>query len=56
MLGCAILLFIINHNTYFRFSEIHISQGSVVTYVRCGTIFKYEFVVNLPLSLLVKEL
>jgi len=32
-----------------------ISQGSVVTQLRCGGIFKYEFVANLPLSLPVKE-
>ena len=34
---------------------IHISQGSVATYLRCGGIFKYELVANLPVSLLVKE-
>ena len=58
MLGCAILWFIINHNAYFRLlpvSDIHISQGSVATYLRCGRIFKYEFVANLPVSLSVKE-
>ena len=32
-----------------QFSDIHISQGSVATYLRCGGIFKYEFVANLPL-------
>jgi len=37
-------------------SDIHISQGSVATYLRCGGIFKYEFVANLPVSLSVKEL
>ena len=58
MLGCAILWFIINHNAYFRllqFSNIHISQGSVATYLRRGGMFKYEFVANLPMSLPVKE-
>ena len=33
-----------------------ISQGSVATYLRCGVIFRYEFVANLSLSLPVKEL
>ena len=32
------------------------SQGSVATYFRCGGMFKYVFVENLPLSLSVKEL
>ena len=32
-----------------------ISQGSVATYLRCGGIFKYEFVANFPVSLAVKE-
>jgi len=38
-----------------QFSDIHISQGSVATCLRCGGIFKYEFVANLPVSLSVKE-
>ena len=37
------------------FSDIPISQGSVATHLRCGGIFKYEFVANLPVSLPVKE-
>jgi len=36
-------------------SDIRISQGSVATYLRCGGIFKCEFVANLPLSLPAKE-
>ena len=32
-----------------QFSDIHISQGSVATYFRCGGIFKHKFVANLPL-------
>jgi len=42
------LRFIINHNTYFRLtpvSDIHISQNSVATYLRCDGIFKYQFVI-----------
>ena len=35
--------------------NIHISQGSVATYLRCSGIFKYAFVANLSLSLSVKE-
>jgi len=31
-----------------QFSGIHISQGIVATYLRCGGIVKYEFVANLP--------
>ena len=31
------------------------SQGSVATCLRCGGIFKYELVANLPGSLPVKE-
>jgi len=58
MLGCAMLRFIINHNTYsdyHQFSDIHISQGSVATLLRYGGTFKYEFIANLALSLPVKE-
>jgi len=35
--------------------NIDISQGSVATRLRCGGIFKYELVANLPESLRVKE-
>jgi len=52
MLGSATLSFIINHYTYFSlppFSHIHISQGNVVTYLRFGGVFKYQFVANLPM-------
>ena len=37
------------------FLNIDISQGSVATRLRCGGIFKYELVANLPMSLPVKE-
>ena len=37
------------------FLNIDISQGSVATRLRCGGIFKYELVANLPASLPVKE-
>jgi len=38
-----------------QFSDIHISQGSVATYLRRGGIFKYESVANSPVSMPVKE-
>ena len=38
-----------------NFLNIDISQGSLATYLRCGGIFKHEFVANLPLSLSAKE-
>jgi len=37
------------------FLNIDISQGSVVTYVRCAGIFKYEFVADLALRPPAKE-
>jgi len=40
---------------FCQFSDIHISQGSVATYLRRGGIFKYVFIANLPVSLPVKE-
>jgi len=44
-------LITIHISDYHQFSDIHISQGSVATYVRCGGIFKYEFAPNLPANL-----
>ena len=41
---------------YCDFLNIDISQGSVATRLRCGGIFQYELVANLPVSLPVKEL
>ena len=38
-----------------NFLNTYISQGSVATYLRCGGIFKYDFVANLPASLPVKN-
>jgi len=37
------------------FLNIDISQRSVATPLRCGGIFKYKLVANLPVSLSVKE-
>jgi len=59
MLGYTTLWFIINRNTYFRLSSVfwhHISQGSVATYLRCGGIFKHDFITYIPLSLLSKKI
>ena len=56
ILPCHISLIPIYISDCCQFSDIHISQGSVVTHLRCGGIFKYEFVANLPLSLSAKEL
>jgi len=47
-----VLQFLLEHG---HFWNIDISQGSVVTSLRCGGILKYDFVANLPLSLPVKE-
>ena len=37
------------------FLNMNISQGSVATRLRCGGIFKYVLVANLPVSLPVKK-
>jgi len=57
---CTALLPVVasNKNTYYRMSivaDINISQGSGATHVRCGGIFKYDYVANILLSLTVKE-
>jgi len=43
---------VLEHDNFFN-SDI--SQGSVVTQLRCGGIINKGFVANLPLSLPVKE-
>ena len=55
MLSCDLSLITMHISDCCQFSDIHISQGSVATYLRCGGIFKYECVANLPVSLPVKE-
>ena len=42
----------LQHGNFF---EHDISQGSVVTQLRCGGIINEDFVANLPLCLIVKE-
>jgi len=54
ILPCDLSSITIHISDCRQFSVIHISQGSVATYLWCGGIFKYEFVANLPLSLSVK--
>ena len=55
VLSCDLSLIAMHISDCCQFSDIHISQGSVATYLRCGGIFKYEFVANLPVSVTVKE-
>jgi len=40
---------------FVGFSVIHVSQGSVVTYVRCGGMPTYRCIANFLLSLSVEE-
>ena len=44
-----------NKVNFVGFLVIHISQGSVVTYVRCGGMSTQRCIANFPLSLSVKE-
>jgi len=55
VLFCDLLLITMHISDCCQFSDIHISQGSVATYLRCGGIFKHEFLANLPVSLTAKE-
>jgi len=55
VLSCHLSLITMHISDCCQFSDIHISQGSVTTYLRRGGLFKYELVVNLPVSLPVKE-
>jgi len=55
VLSCVLSLNTMHISDCCQFSDIHISQGSVATYLRFGGIFKYEFVANLTMSLPVKE-
>ena len=57
VLNCWVLHGILLHELYKHgnFLNIDISQGSVATCFRYGGIFKYGFVANLLLSLIVEE-
>jgi len=50
VLPCDLSLITIHISDCRQFSHIHISQGSVATYLRCDGIFKYEYVANLVVS------
>ena len=41
------LQFLLEHCDFFN---VDISQGNVETHLRCGGIFKYELVANLPVK------
>jgi len=47
------LLYLLVKNRNFLYRDI--SQGSLVTCVGCGGLFKYNFVTNFLLSITVKE-
>ena len=55
MVPCDLIINTIHISDWRQFSDIQISQGSVATYLRCGGMFKYEFVADLPASLPVKD-
>ena len=55
VLSCDLSLIIIHISDCCQFSDIHISQGSVASYLRYAGIFKHDFVANLPFSLSAKE-
>jgi len=48
----SLLQLLLEHSDFLN---TDISQGSVATRLRCGGIFKYELVSNLPVSLPVKD-
>ena len=56
MLSCDLSLITVHISDYCQFSDIHISQGSLVTYLGCGEMFKYELVANLPASMSPKKI
>ena len=55
MLPSDLSLIRIHISDCHQFPDIQISPGSVATCLRCGGIFKYEFVANLLVSLSAKE-
>jgi len=52
---CTTACFIHSSLEYYNFLNTAISQGSVVTQLRCGGIVKEDFVTNLLVNLSVKE-
>jgi len=55
VLSCVLLFITMHISDCHQFSGIHISQGSVTTYLKSDAIFRQNFVANLPASLPVKE-
>jgi len=55
ILPCDLSVITIHISDCRQFTDIHISQGSVATYLRCVGIFKDGLVANLPLGLPTKE-
>jgi len=51
VLSCDSSLITIRISDCRQFSDIHTSQRSVATYLRCGEMFKYQFVATLSLTL-----
>ena len=52
---CIGLIVFLEHGEFHWFSVIHVSQGSVATYVRCGGMSTPHCIANFLLSLAVKE-
>ena len=50
----SLLQLLLEHGDFLNIDTC-ILQGSIETHLRCGGIFKHEFVANLPMSLSVKE-
>jgi len=44
-----------NMVSFVGFSVVHVSHGSVATYVRCGEMCTWRCIANFQLSLIVKE-
>jgi len=52
---CDSLVFLWNMVNFVGFSVIHVSQGSVATYVRCGGMSTQRCIANFLLTLSVKQ-
>jgi len=44
-----------NMENFVGFSVVHVSQGSIATYIRCGEMTTQRCIADFQLSLLVKE-
>ena len=55
VLSCVLLFITMHISDCHQFSDIHISQGSVTTYLRSDAISRQNVVANLPARLPVKE-